>query len=189
MAARTTHTSGVSLQGDPSVYREIEVTSTTSLYHFAAAIVAAFGFDLFGFYSKLTGRDVLRSEPRYELFRDMGEGADSLSVRKTMVDEAFEEPGDTMLFLFDYGDDWRLSPSFSESVPRGKEPATHGSSRIEEPHPSSTPIQIPRFTETAMEGQECHTVSERLGDSSRRRGGSPSAHWVVGRSGDPRGGR
>jgi hypothetical protein len=111
MAARTTHTFRVSLQGEPSIYREIEITSTTSLFRLAAAIVAAFGFDLdhaFGFYTKLTGRDALRSEPRYELFRDMGERTDSLSVRKTMVDESFEEPGHKMLFLFDYGDDWRF---------------------------------------------------------------------------------
>lgn len=111
MADRTTHTFRVSLQSDPSIYREIEITSTTSLYRLALAIVAAFVFDFdhaFGFYTKLTGRDILRSEPRYELFRDMGESTDSLSVRKTKVDEAFEEPGHKMLFLFDYGDDWRF---------------------------------------------------------------------------------
>ena len=80
MADRTTNTFGASLQSDPSIYREIEVTCTTSLYRLATAIVAAFGFDFdhaFGFYTKLTGRDVLRSEPRYELFQDMGERADS----------------------------------------------------------------------------------------------------------------
>jgi hypothetical protein len=111
MAERTTHAFRVSIQGDPSIYREIEIISTTSLYHLAAAIVAAFGFDLdhaFGFYTKLTGRDVLGSAPRYKLFHDMGEDTDSLSVRKTMVDEAFAEPGDKMLFVFDYGDDWRF---------------------------------------------------------------------------------
>jgi hypothetical protein len=111
MADRTTHIFRVSLQGDPSIYREIEITSTTSLYRFAAAIVAAFGFDFdhaFGFYAKLTGRNILRSEPRYELFRDMGESTDSLSVRKTKLDDAFEVPGHKMLFVFDYGDDWRF---------------------------------------------------------------------------------
>jgi hypothetical protein len=111
MANRTAHAFRVSLQDDSSIYREIEIVSTTSLYRLAAAILAAFGFDLdhaFGFYTNLTGRDVLQSEPRYELFHDMGARTDALSVRKTMVDEAFEEPGHKMLFLFDYGDDWRF---------------------------------------------------------------------------------
>lgn len=111
MPDRTTHTFRVALQDDPSIYREIEITSTTSLYHFAAAITAAFDFAFdhaFGFYSELSGRNVLRSEPRYELFRDIGERTDSLSVRYTKVAEAFRQPGHEMLFLFDYGDNWHF---------------------------------------------------------------------------------
>ena len=111
MADRTTHTFGVSLQDDSSIYREIEIISTTSLHRLAAAIVAAFDFAFdhaFGFYSRLTGRDILRSDPRYELFRDTGESTESLSVKRTAVADAFEEPGQLMLFLFDYGDDWRF---------------------------------------------------------------------------------
>jgi hypothetical protein len=109
MAHRTIHTFRVSLQHEPSIFREIEVTSGTALLGFARAIVAAFNFDFdhaFGFYTKLTGRDVLSSEPRYELFRDIGESTDSLSVKRTAVADAFGELGHKMLFLFDYGDDW-----------------------------------------------------------------------------------
>jgi hypothetical protein len=29
-------------------------------------------------------------------------------VRKTKIDEAFEVPGHMVLFLFDYGDEWRF---------------------------------------------------------------------------------
>jgi hypothetical protein len=111
MATRTRHAFRVSLQADSKVYREIEITSATSLYRFATAIVTTFGFDFdhaFGFYSKLTGRDILGSEPRWELFRDIGESTEALSVEKTKIGEAFTEPGQKMLFLFDYGDDWRF---------------------------------------------------------------------------------
>jgi len=111
MANRTVHIFRVALQDDPSIYREIEIASTASLYHFAAAITAAFGFAFdhaFGFYSELSCRNVLRSEPRYELFRDIGERTDSLSVRHTKVAEAFRQPGHEMLFLFDYGDNWHF---------------------------------------------------------------------------------
>jgi hypothetical protein len=124
MASRTIHAFRVSLQGDPTVYRalgrthrndtiyrEVEIRSFASLERLAAVIVTAFNFDFdhaFGFYSELSGTNVLRSEPRYELFRDIGERMDSLSVKHTSVGEAFSAPGHTMLFLFDYGDEWRF---------------------------------------------------------------------------------
>jgi len=124
MASRTIHIFRVCLQGDPTVYRalgrslgtrivyrEIEIRSIASLERLAAVIVTAFNFDFdhaFGFYSELSGRNVLRSEPRYEVFRDLGERTDSLSVKHTTVGDAFSKPGHTMLFLFDYGDEWRF---------------------------------------------------------------------------------
>lgn len=71
----------------------------------------AFDFDFehaFGFYSKLTGEGVMRADPKYELFADIGEETDADSVKRTRVDKAFAAVGDKMLFLFDYGDDWRF---------------------------------------------------------------------------------
>ena len=105
-----THVLRVALQDEPTTYREIEVPSTVSLYNLAAFMVSAFGFDFdhaFGFYTDL-GDGFLRSQPRYELFADMGERENSLSVKKTSVADAFEEVGQTLLFMFDYGDDWRF---------------------------------------------------------------------------------
>ena len=64
MTEASTHIIRVALQDEPSVYREIEVESRKTLNDLAKAIVHAFGFDFdhaFGFYSKLTGRDVMRS--------------------------------------------------------------------------------------------------------------------------------
>jgi Plasmid pRiA4b ORF-3-like protein len=77
----------------------------------AEAVVHAFGFEFdhaFGFYSKLTGQDVMCSQPKYELFADMGEKTNAKSVSKTPVVDAFPNVGHTMLFMFDYGDDWRF---------------------------------------------------------------------------------
>jgi Plasmid pRiA4b ORF-3-like protein len=124
MAVRAIHAFRVSLQSDPTVYRalgssignqivyrEIEIRSTASLERLAAVIVTAFNFEFdhaFGFYSELTGRNALRSDPRYELFRDIGESTDSQSVKHTTVGEAFSKPKHKMLFLFDYGDEWRF---------------------------------------------------------------------------------
>jgi hypothetical protein len=50
----------------------------------------------------------LRGQPKFELFADMGEDTDAQSVKRTRISEAFPAVGHKMLFLFDYGDDWRF---------------------------------------------------------------------------------
>ena len=111
MAGTDTHVFRVALT--PKLHRDIEIASGEKLYDFAAAIVAAFGFDFdhpFGFYSLLKGH-VLRSPVKYELFADMddiGEESDAGSVERTRISEAFREIGHKMTFLFDYGDNWQF---------------------------------------------------------------------------------
>jgi hypothetical protein len=106
----TTFILRAALAGRKSVYRDIEIDSSKSLYRFAEAIVTAFNFDFdhaFGFYSGLTPAKMKRVHPQYELFADMGEADPGvLGVKKTKVAQAFPEVGHTLLFLFDYGDDW-----------------------------------------------------------------------------------
>jgi Plasmid pRiA4b ORF-3-like protein len=118
-----THIIRAALQDEPTIYREIEVESRTTLSDLAVAIVHAFDFEFdhaFGFYSTLTGRAVMRSQPKYELFADMGEQTTGKSVRKTRVADAFPDVGHTMLFMFDYGDDWRF---VVEVIGRGQKAA------------------------------------------------------------------
>jgi len=108
--AAPTHLLRVALQDHPEVFREIEIASD-KIADLAKAIVSAFDFQFdhaFGFYSALTGRDVMRAQPKYEMFADMGERDNSGSVKRIRIAEAFPEVGHTMLFLFDYGDDWRF---------------------------------------------------------------------------------
>ena len=109
MADPSTRIFRASLRG--RLYRDLELPSGASLEDLAAAVVSAFGFDLdhaFGFYSNLKG-DYYRSEERYELFADLGEASEGVrSVRRTKLGTAFPEVGKTMLFLFDYGDEWRF---------------------------------------------------------------------------------
>ena len=103
------------LDGEMSIFREIEIEPSKSLYRLAEAIVAAFGFDFdhaFGFYSGLKPSTLMRTLPRYELFADMGDAAPGVgSVKKTRISQAFAEVGHTMIFLFDYGDDWHFRVS------------------------------------------------------------------------------
>ena len=91
------------------LYRDIEVSSSSTLADLAEAIVAAFGFDMdhaYGFYSKLTGK-LFDSPRRFELFADI-EGSRSRSVKRTRVITAFQNVGSAMTFLYDYGDEWRF---------------------------------------------------------------------------------
>ena len=91
------------------LYRDIEVSSSSTLADLAEAIVAAFGFDMdhaYGFYSKLTGK-LFDSPRRFELFADI-EGSGSRSVKATRVITAFQKVGSAMTLLYDYGDEWRF---------------------------------------------------------------------------------
>ncbi len=97
------------------VVRELEVHEDSSLYDLAEAIVHAHGFEFdhaFGFFSR-TGDDYLRSERKYELFADMPDIAadhpQSQSVQHTKVSAIWKLLGDSMTFLFDYGDTWQFA--------------------------------------------------------------------------------
>ena len=95
----------------PKVYRDIEIEGSKSLSALAEAITMAFDFEFdhaFGYYSDLKDPYSRKGE-RYELFADMeDEDSDAGSVERTTVAEVFGVPGKKMLFLFDYGDDWRF---------------------------------------------------------------------------------
>lgn len=112
MARNDTLIFRVALAGEPSIYRDIEIEANKSLYQLAKAINVAFDFDFdhcFGFYSGLIETSMRRKQPIYELFADIGEADPGvLSVKKTKVAQAFPALGHTMLFLFDYGDEWHF---------------------------------------------------------------------------------
>ena len=105
------------LLGNPKISREIEVSENISLYRLAKAIVSAYNFDFdhcFGFFSKIAESHYFDSEKKYELFTDLIEEGEDLeptgagSVKKTKVKEVWQNIGDKMMFLFDYGDNWRF---------------------------------------------------------------------------------
>jgi hypothetical protein len=107
------------LEGRRSIWREIEIEASQSLYTLAEAIVGAFDFDFdhaFGFYSGLTAAKMMRQHPKYELFVDMGDAEPgAISVKKTSVSQAFPVIGHTMILLFDYGDGWHFRVSLRQA--------------------------------------------------------------------------
>lgn len=120
-----------SLLRDKKIVRRIEVLENINLYKLAEAIIGAYGFDFdhaFGFFNDISER-YYDSEKKYELFTDMEdqgiEPTGAKSVKKTKIGEAWEKPGDKMLFLFDYGDDWLFVAElkgFGEKQPKIKYP-------------------------------------------------------------------
>src|SRR4051794_29218349 len=124
MADPSTRIFRASLRG--RLYRDLELPSGASLEDLAAAIVAAFGFDFdhaFGFYGSL-GHRYHGAEERYELSADLGQASEGVrGVRRTRLSAAFPEPGKKMLFLFDYGDEWRVKGEVIGGRRQGSAPA------------------------------------------------------------------
>jgi len=102
----------------PEISRQIEVLENASLYKLAEAIVNSYNFNFdhcFGFFSEIVEGGHLKSERKYELFTDLIEEGENLeptgagSVKKTKVKDVWQNIGDKMLFLFDYGDSWQFA--------------------------------------------------------------------------------
>jgi hypothetical protein len=112
----------VQLLGHGNVSRTIEIPEAFSLYRLAEAVIGAFGFDFdhaFGFFDSDQGSGhIFATERKYDLFTDMIEQGQDIeptgagSVKKTMISEVWQIPGDRMVMLFDYGDDWRFTVLF-----------------------------------------------------------------------------
>lgn len=96
--------------GKPSAYRIVAIDKKSSLYTFAQAILKNFNFEFdhsFGFYDNTD--DWFDSKDLYELFvdndADCGEGAQSVKINTIATAFAIRK---NMLFLFDYGDEWKF---------------------------------------------------------------------------------
>jgi Plasmid pRiA4b ORF-3-like protein len=125
-AGSTTHVLRASFK--PKIYRDIEIEGSRSLAALAEAVVMAFDFEFdhaFGYYSDVKDPYSRKGE-RYELFADMEDGdSDAGSVERTTVAQVFHTPGKKMLFVFDYGDDWRFlieAKATGEIAPKARYP-------------------------------------------------------------------
>lgn len=94
------------------LYRNISILSTSTLSTLAKTIVKSIGFHYdhcYGFYDNFL--DVYGSKKMFELFTDIPDvdhTPGAFGVEHTQVEKAYKKVGDTMLFLFDYGDNWRF---------------------------------------------------------------------------------
>ena len=104
----------VSPCGESSIARELALTENQTLYNLAEAIVDSFDFDFdhcFGFFNSF--EKWFQAERAYELFKDVGEEAapNARGVKKIMIAETFSLDK-KLLFLFDYGDEWKFTVEF-----------------------------------------------------------------------------
>lgn len=113
----------INLFRSPKILREIEIPETANLYKLAEVIVGAYNFyfdHCFGFFSRISESNYFDSERKYELFTDLiaeGENLESTgagSVKKTKVKDVWQNIGNKMLFLFDYGDEWLFVVEFKK---------------------------------------------------------------------------
>lgn len=117
----------VSPYGESSIARELALAENQTLYNLAEAIVDSFDFDFdhcFGFFSSF--EKWFRAERAYELFKDVGEegSPNARGVKKITIAETFSLDK-KLLFLFDYGDEWKFTVEFiskEESVYNRKYP-------------------------------------------------------------------
>jgi len=109
------------LPAGKEVLRTIAVSGNKNLYHLADVIVSSFDFmfdHCFAFYGDVNGQPNRTQKEIYELFVDIGEEPTApyaQGVKKVKIATAFPEIGKTMLFRFDYGDDWRFAVELKES--------------------------------------------------------------------------
>jgi hypothetical protein len=78
----------------------------------------------FGFYDNF--QRYHDSKKAYELFVDIGEGPYKpwfKGVKKIKICQAFTNPGEKMMFLFDYGDGWQFNVELKE-IHKGEKEAT-----------------------------------------------------------------
>ena len=90
-------------------YRVIAIPENASLYNLGHAILSTFQFDrdhLFGFYDNL--HRYSDSQEGYELSSGAGFGGRYPGVKRAKIATVFTEPKKKMLFVYDYGDEWRF---------------------------------------------------------------------------------
>lgn len=105
-------------KNETKIVRKIRIAGTKSLYHFAKIITKAFGFyfdHCFSFNEKQE-KGFFKGRV-FELFVDIGEeptSPESRGVQKVRIEEAFRNPGERMIFLFDYGQSWHFFVELKE---------------------------------------------------------------------------
>ncbi|MCD4652750.1 plasmid pRiA4b ORF-3 family protein [bacterium] len=102
------------------IMRRVAVSGNKSLLRLAQVILDAFDFDCdhcFGFYGNINKHPGREQTEVYEAFVDADVEPTNdcaRSVERTKISSVFKEAGKRMLFMFDYGQDWRFVVELKE---------------------------------------------------------------------------
>jgi len=103
-----------------NIMRQVAVLGNKSLLHLAQVILEAYDFDCdhcFGFYGNIDKHPGRVQTEVYEAFVDADVEPTNdcaRSVERTKISSVFKEAGKRMLFMFDYGQDWRFIVELKE---------------------------------------------------------------------------
>lgn len=91
----------------PPIWRRLELTSDLHLDEVHAVLQTAFGWTDSHLYRFAVGSSPYdRQAAVYLCPSDVDRGADGIDAREVRLDELLTEPGDTLRYLYDFGDDW-----------------------------------------------------------------------------------
>lgn len=124
----TTYRIRVDLKGArPPRWRRLDVASSLMLDQLHAVLQAAFGLEDCHLHRFAVGGSPYDRDSAIYLCpfdveeNDEGDGVDERDVR---LDELLAERGDSMTYLYDFGDDWEFAVTLEKTLPReGEEPA------------------------------------------------------------------
>ncbi len=90
---------------DPSIWRRIEVPLTANLQVLHEVIQAVMLFENYHLFEFVTGKR--GSETRYAIPDPNGDFTETTDVRKTTLGQLIEAGVKSMIYTYDFGDDWR----------------------------------------------------------------------------------
>jgi len=130
-----------------NIMRQVSVSGNKSLLHLAQVVLEAFDFDCdhcFGFYGNINKHPGREQTEVYEAFVDADVEPTNdcaKSVERTKISSVFKEVGKRMLFMFDYGQDWRFVVELTEKRDTGPEEKLPGMLKSI----GKAPLQYPPF--------------------------------------------
>src|SRR4051794_24350128 len=107
-------------QTRPPVWRRLALSSSLTLDELHNVLQAAFGFTDSHLHRFAVGPSVYDDTSALYLCRwDLEDGeTDGIDEREVRVDELLVDPGDRLLYLYDYGDGWELSLTLENVLDR-----------------------------------------------------------------------
>ncbi len=96
---------------DPAVWRSVQVPSTLTLAQLHDLLQAAFGWEDYHLHRfSIGGRSWDRGAEHFLCPSDVEEGEDDgVPDREVRLDELLVEPGDSVNYVYDYGDNWDVT--------------------------------------------------------------------------------